>query len=178
MDDELIHIRKRLQDEGEKTIAYFNALEPEDWERQVYITGFGWRVGDILAHFISAEKAYQYYLQEVIKGGSGAPTSMDIDQFNEAEVATMKEPPEKLLEDYQRVRQDTILMTGDLDDSDLSKIANHPWFDDREIGWYLKLIYRHNTMHRMDIRKSLKRGAPLPHTDIQRTGRQINPPEK
>lgn len=177
MDDEIVHIRKRLQDEGEKTLAFFTALEPEDWERQVYTTGSGWRVGDILAHFISAEKAYQYYLQDVLKGGSGAPDSMDIDQFNEAEVATMNEPPEKLLEDYQRVRQDTILMTADLDDSNLSKIANHPWFDDREIGWYLKLIYRHNTMHRMDIRKSLKRDGPLPHTDVQRTGRQVNPPE-
>lgn len=176
MEDELDHIRKRLQDEGEKTIAFFNALGPEDWEWQVYTTGSGWRVGDILAHFISAERAYQFYLQDVLKGGTGAPNSMDIDQFNEAEVATMNEPPDELLKSYRQVRQDTIRLTNDLNEDDLSRIANHPWFEDKEIGWYLKLIYRHNTMHRMDIRKSLKRGGPLPHTDIQRTGRQVNPP--
>jgi hypothetical protein len=178
MGDELDHIRRRLKDEGEKTVAFFNALSPEDWERQVYTTGSGWRVGDILAHFISAEKAYQFYLQDVLKGGTGAPDSMDIDQFNEAEVATMNEPPAELLEAYQQVRLDTIRLTDDLDDDDLSKIANHPWFDDKEMRWYLKLIYRHNTMHRVDIRKSLKRSGPLPHTDVQRTGRQVNPPNK
>lgn len=177
MGDELDHIRKRLNDEGEKTITFFEALSPEDWERQVYTTGSGWRVGDILAHFISAEKAYQFYLQEVLKGGTGAPKSMDIDQFNEAEVATMNVLPAALLESFRQVRQETINFIVDLEDDDLSRIANHPWFDDREVGWYLKLIYRHNTMHRMDIRKSLKRGGPLPHTDVQRTGRQVNPPE-
>jgi hypothetical protein len=178
MGDGLEHIRKRLKDEGEKTVAFFKKLEPEDWERQIYTTGSGWRAGDILAHFISAEKAYQYYLQDVLQGGSGAPDSMDIDQFNEAEVATMKDPPAHLLDTYQQVRQETINLTRELDEDDLSTIANHPWFDDREIGWYLKLIYRHNTMHRMDIRKSLKSGGPLPHTDVQRTGRQVNPPNK
>ncbi|MGW8143107.1 MAG: DinB family protein [Anaerolineales bacterium] len=178
MENELEHIRKRLSDEGDKTVAFFNALEPADWKKQVYTTGSGWRVGDILAHFISAERAYQYYLQRVLEGGSGAPESLDIDQFNEAEVATMNEPPAELLNSYIQVRQDTILLTNKLNEADLRRVATHPWFDEKEIGWYLKLIYRHNTMHRMDIRKSLKAGGPLPHTDVQQTGRQVNPPEK
>jgi hypothetical protein len=165
MDDELEHIRKRLIDEGDKTVAFFNALEPADWEKQVYTTGSGWRVGDILAHFISAERAYQYYLQQILEGGRGAPESMDIDQFNEAEVATMNEPPAELLNSYKQVRQDTIRLTKKLNNADLRRIATHPWFDEKEIGWYLKLIYRHNTMHRMDIRKSLKAGSPLSSTD-------------
>ncbi len=176
MGDELDHIRRRLEYEGEKTIAFFEALEPEDWERQVYATGTGWRIGDILAHFISAERAYQFYLQDVLRGGTGAPDSLDIDQFNEAEVAKMSGTPAELLESYRQVRQDTLKLTADLEDDDLSRVANHPWFDDKEVGWYLKLMYRHNTMHRMDIRKAIKHGRPLPHTDEQRTGRQVNPP--
>ena len=176
MGDELDHIRKRLRDEGEKIVAFFEALSPEDWDRQVYTTGSSWRVGDILAHFISAEKAYQFYLKDVLKGGSGAPDSLDIDKFNEAEVATMNEPPDELLETYQQVRQDTLQLTLDLEDENLNRVVNHPWFDDKKIGWYLKLIYRHNTMHRMDIRKAIRHGEPLPHSDEQRTGRQVNPP--
>jgi hypothetical protein len=176
MGAELDHIRKRLRDEGEKTVAFFEALSPEDWERQVYTTGSGWRVGDILAHFISAEKAYQFYLQDVLKGGTGAPDSLDIDQFNEAEVATMNEPPVELLNSYRQIRQGTLHLILDLEDEDLTRVVNHPWFDDKEIGWYLKLIYRHNTMHRMDIRKAIRLGEPLPHSDEQRTGRQVNPP--
>lgn len=176
MGDELDHIRKRLRDEGEKTVTFFEALSPEDWERQVYTTGSGWRVGDILAHFISAEKAYQYYLQDVLKGGAGAPDSLDIDKFNEVEVATMNEPPDALLETYKQVRKDTLHLSIDLEDEDLTRVVNHPWFDDKAIGWYLKLIYRHNTMHRMDIRKAIRRGEPLPHSDEQRAGRKVNPP--
>ncbi len=175
MGDELAHIRKRLKDEGEKTAAFFEALSPEDWVRQIYTAGSGWRVGDILAHFISAERAYQVYLQDVLNGGTGAPENLDIDQFNEAEVATMSGTPAELLDTYRQVRQDTLNFTATLKDEDLSRPANHPWFDDKEVGWYLKLLYRHNAMHRMDIRKSIKSGAPSPHTEKYRTGRNINP---
>ena len=175
MGDELDHIRKRLQAEGEKTVDFFEALSPEDWDKQIYSTGSEWRVREVLAHFISAERAYQVYLQDVLQGGRGAPDSMDIDQFNEAEVSSMEGTPKELLDIYKQVRRDTLHFTKDLDEADLMRTANHPWFDDKEVGWYLKLIYRHNTMHRMDIRKTLKRGVPLAHSDKQRTGRQIDP---
>lgn len=178
MGDELDHIRKRLKDEGEKTTAFFESLTPEDWERRIYTTGSGWRVGDILAHFISAERAYQFYLQDILKGGSGTPDNFDIDQFNEAEVAKMSGTPVELLESFRQVRQETIQFTYQIQDEDLTRIANHPWFDEKELGWYLKLVYRHNTMHRMDIRKSLKRGSPLSHTDEHRSGRKVDPQNK
>ena len=175
MSDKLDHIRKRLKDEGEKTIDFFGALPAEDWDKQIYLTGSEWRVREVLAHFISAERAYQVYLQDVLQGGRGAPDSLDIDQFNEAEVSSMQGTPTELMDTYQQVRQDTLQFTAELEDADLTRTANHPWFEDKEVGWYLKLLYRHNTMHRMDIRKSLKRGEPLTHTDDQRTGRQIDP---
>lgn len=175
MGDELDHIRKRLKAEGEKTLAFFKALSPEDWERQIYTAGSAWRIGDILAHFISAERAYQYYLQDILKGGTGAPENLDIDQFNEAEVARMSGTSIELMETFHQVRNETIELTDEMDEDDLTKVAVHPWFDEKELGWFLKLMYRHNTMHRMDIRKSLKRGAPLPHTVEHRTGRKINP---
>jgi hypothetical protein len=175
MGDELDHIRKRLEDEGEKTAAFFEALLPENWDQQIYTAGSKWQVSDILAHFISAERAYQIYLQDIFKGGPGAPENLDIDQFNEAEVAAMNGTPAELLEIYRQVRQDTLKFTANLKDEDLSRPANHPWFDDKEVGWYLKLLYRHNTMHRMDIRKSLQRGDPLQHSDEHRTGRNVDP---
>jgi len=175
MGDKLDHIRKRLKDEGEKTVDFFEALPAEDWDKQIYLTGSEWRVREVLAHFISAERAYQVYLQDVLQGGRGAPDSLDIDQFNEAEVSSMQGTPTELMDTYKQVRQDTLQFTAGLEDADLTRTANHPWFEGKDVGWYLKLLYRHNTMHRMDIRKSLKRGEPLTHTDDQRTGRQIDP---
>lgn len=176
MDGELNHIRRRLKDEGEKTVAFFKALSPQDWSRQIYSTGSGWQIKDILAHFISAEKAYQRYLLEVLEGGLGAPKDMDIDQFNESDVPTYaKMSKVDLLDNYQQTRQETIQFTHQMDEDDLSKVAIHPWFDKKEVGWYLKLLYRHNTMHRMDIRKAIKRGGPLAHNEEQRVGRHVNP---
>lgn len=164
MDGDLDHIRRRLKEEGEKTVAFFEALNPEDWEQQIYTTGSGWRVREILAHFISAERAYQRYLEEVLKGGSGPPEDLDIDQFNETDVSTYAGiSNENLLDSYQETRLNTIHFTSEMDNDDLLKIAKHPWFNEKEIGWFLKLLYRHNTMHRMDIRKAIKLGKPVPH---------------
>ena len=176
MNEEITHIRRRLSDEGEKTIAFFEALSPEDWEQQIYSTGSEWRVREVLAHFISAEHAYQKYLGDVLQGGTGAPDSLDIDQFNEAEVSSIQGNPAQLVVGFKQVRIDTLRLTETIEDAELTLIANHPWFDDKEIGWYLKLLYRHNTMHRMDIRKALKLGEPLASTDEHRTGRQVDPP--
>jgi hypothetical protein len=176
MSEELEHIRRRLSDEGEKTAAYFEALSAADWDQQIYQTGSEWRVQEILAHFISAERAYQKYLGEVLGGGTGAPESMDIDEFNESEVPTIQGTHAELIELYKQVRIDTLDLTDTLEEPDLRRLASHPWFEEREIGWYLKLLYRHNTMHRMDIRKALKSGKPVVPSDEQRTGRQINPP--
>lgn len=175
MGEELDHIRKRLKDEGDKTTTFFKALSTQDWDQQIYTTGSGWKVHHLLAHFISAERAYQRYLQDVLRGGIGAPDSLDIDQFNEAEVAAISGTPHELLETYRKTREDTLRFTEEMEDGDLVTMANHPWFEGKDVGWYLKLLYRHNTMHRMDIRKSLKRGEPLAHSNEQRTGRQINP---
>jgi hypothetical protein len=165
MSEELVHIRRRLSDEGEKTVAYFESLSTGDWEQQIYQTGSEWRVREILAHFISAERAYQKYLDDVLQGGRGAPDDMDIDEFNESEVPTIQGSPAELIEEFKQVRIDTINLTDTLDEADLTRIANHPWFEEKEISWYLKLLYRHNTMHRMDIRKVLRSGQPIVSTD-------------
>ena len=176
MSEELLHIRRRLSDEGEKTVAYFESLSPADWEQQVYQTGSEWRVREILAHFVSAERAYQKYLDDVLRGGMGAPDDMDIDEFNESEVPTIQGSPAELIEVFKQVRIDTLELTESLDEADLTRAANHPWFEEKEISWYLKLLYRHNTMHRMDIRKALRSGQPVIPTDEHRTGRQVDPP--
>ena len=111
MSEELAHIRRRLSDEGQKTAAYFEALSAADWDQQIYQTGSEWRVREILAHFISAERTYQKYLGEVLGGGAGAPESMDIDEFNESEVPAIQGTPAELIELYKQVRIDTLDLT-------------------------------------------------------------------
>ena len=166
MVEDLKHIKKRLAEEGDKTIAFFDSLSDLDWDQQVYTTGSGWRVRQLLAHFISAERAYQQAIQDVLHGGKGVPEDLDIDRFNEQETypLSLKRVPD-LIEDLRQSRAETIGIIQDLDQSDLSRSANHPWFGEKEVGWLLKLLYRHQSMHLSDVRKALKTLAPLSHVD-------------
>jgi hypothetical protein len=164
--DNLAHIQKRLVEEGNKTIAFFESLTSSDWDQQVYTTGSGWRVRQVLAHFISAERAYQQSIQDVLQGGRGAPDDLDIDRFNETETPPLSQQPvSELIEAMRQSRAETIRIAQNLDEADLVRVGNHPWFGEKEVGWFLKLLYRHHTMHLYDVRKSLEYRAPVPHTD-------------
>jgi hypothetical protein len=177
MESEIIHLRKRLKDEGEKVSSFFESLSPEDWAVEVYTEGSRWHVRQILAHFISTELVYQRSLEDVLQGGNGAAFDLDIDQFNETEVAGMGPTPiGELLAGYRDARQKTLDLTKKMSESDLTRMATHPWFGEREVGWLLRLVYRHNTLHLQDIRKAILSGEPVPHTDAHRVGRNINPP--
>ncbi|MDI6768378.1 MAG: maleylpyruvate isomerase N-terminal domain-containing protein [Anaerolineales bacterium] len=51
-------LAERLRAEGEKTAAFFAALNTDQWQARVYTENTEWRVRDVLAHFISAEKSF------------------------------------------------------------------------------------------------------------------------
>jgi hypothetical protein len=174
--DELAHIRTRLAAEGEKVAAFFASLAEPDWDQQVYTTGSAWKVRQVLAHFVSAERAYQGYIRDVLQGGAGAPHDLDIDAFNEAEAPVLSAAPvSDLIADFRQARADSIRLTQILGEADLVRLGFHPWFGEKELGWYLKLLYRHNSLHLQDVRKALETRHSLPHTDAHRTGRKVNP---
>ena len=163
MKSELTHIQTRLSIEGHKTTTFFTALTPADWEQPVYTTGSRWRVKQVLAHFISAERAYQYYIKDVLAGGSGAPSDLDINAFNDSEAPAISvAPKDELIALFSQVRQETLDLTASITDQDLYRMGFHPWFGEKELSWYLKLLYRHNLMHLQDVRKALETGRALP----------------
>jgi uncharacterized damage-inducible protein DinB len=166
LDEDLAHIQKRLAKEGEKIFAFFESLSQSDWDQQVYTTGSCWQVRQVLAHFISAERAYQHAIQDVIKGGRGTSENLDINRFNETETPLLSQQPlPYLLATLRKTRLETLQITRTLDESDLRRSAGHPWFGEKEVGWYLKLLYRHQSMHLYDVRKALETRTPVPHTD-------------
>jgi hypothetical protein len=162
----LARIRDRLKEEGEKTAAYFEALAEPDWDQQVYTTGSGWRVRQLLAHFISAERTFERFIRDVLKGGSGAPKDFDIDAFNESEVPELAAPPPELIGAYRATRLRTLQLLEEVGTTDLGLRGYHPWFGDSQLEDMLKLIYRHNIIHLRDIRRALKSGEPVPHLDV------------
>ena len=167
VDDELSHLTKRLKKDGEKTKAVFEGLTSQDWTVQVYTTGSEWTVREILAHFISAERAFHQLINDVRQGGSGAPRDLDIVEFNEREVPKLDDlSAHQLLHEYWQARQQSLRLTQSLQPLDLDKHGYHPWFGDVPIRDMLKLVYRHNMIHLRDMRKALKQGSPVPHKEI------------
>lgn len=168
MREELDRIERKLSEECRKVVSYFGSLTDEEWDQQVYTTGSGWCARHLLAHFVSAERAFAILLQVILAGGPGAPASFDIDEFNEREVSAYDtEELRRLLEQFSRAREQVLALARLMKPEDLDLRGRHPWFGQTSIRDMLKLVYRHNMIHLRDLRRALRSGAPVPHLDIQ-----------
>jgi hypothetical protein len=162
--DDLAHIRERLSTEGDKVAGYFAGLPPEAWDHPVYTTGPGWKVRQILAHFVTAERGYLHYMRDRVSGGPGVPRDFDIDAFNREQVERLAGLSDgELLSAFGDVRRETIAFVAGLKPQALELRGHHPWFGEESLGFLLRLIYRHPMLHLRDIRLALETGGPLPH---------------
>lgn len=156
MADRLNTIIERLRDKGAETLAFFEALAPDEWEIVVYTEGTDWTPREVMCHFVSAERAFLRIFEDVAAGGEGAPEGLDIDAFNEGEVAGMAdESPPALLAQFRAARAATVAFLQTLTDADLDREGRHPWFGFDKIEKFVKLTYRHNMIHQRDIRRTL-----------------------
>lgn len=153
---------ERLRSEGQKTEAFFSALEPEQWKVRLYVDGSQWTVAQLLAHFVSAEIGNRALIEQIWQGGSGAPPDFDIDAFNERQVAGMAvDAPQALLAEFTRRRQATIDLVAGMTPEDLQKVGRNPFLGEAPLEEIIKLVYRHNQIHQRDVRRVLaEAGAP------------------
>ncbi len=156
MSEKHVFIQKRLRDEGDKLLALFESLTPEQWQTVIYGEGMAWTVKDLLAHQVSVEREFQYYGRDILNGGPGAPEDFSIDAFNNNAVARLADRrPDQLLGDFHVARQDTIDFVGSIKDDQFAWQGRHPFFGMMMIEDMFKLMYRHNMMHARDIRRVL-----------------------
>ncbi|MFN8597320.1 MAG: DinB family protein [Anaerolineae bacterium] len=149
-------IQKRLRDEGDKLLAVFEALSPEQWQTILYTDGMVWTIKDLLAHQISAEREFQYYGCDILDSGEGAPEGFVINDFNNAAVAQLADrDAATLLADLRATRQTTIDLVASIDADEFALQGRHPFFGQMTIEDMFKLIYRHNMMHLRDLRRVL-----------------------
>jgi hypothetical protein len=151
------HLQKRLEVEGLKITNFFLRLNDSDWSRVIYNTDSEWTLLHVLKHFVSVEQAFQWLIQDVLDGGTGAPKDFEIDEFNEAEVGRFIEyQPVEMIQTFQKLRRDSISLAGILSADDLEKRGNHPYFGNTTIKKILKLLYTHNSLHMRDVRRALR----------------------
>lgn len=170
MENRFNRFRTRLQTDGEKTVAFFDALKPDNLESQVYTTGSQWQVHQILAHLISAERVFHQFIREVLDGGEGASKEFDIDRFNEADVPTLTAlTKDELINLFREARSTSIALADSTSDEKLSLTGRHPLFGQITLGDALMLICRHNMSHKRDVVQAIESSQPVPHQDLKFT---------
>ena len=148
---------ERLNGDGFKTLEFFGRLSPGQMECSVYTDGSCWKVRQILAHFVSTEKAFSLLIKDVLAGGSGAPEEFEIERFNENEVAGLGLLPfQDLLVEFETLRSGNVQIVQGMTLTDLSRMGRHPFLGMTTLEEIVKLLYRHNQIHQRDMRKALQ----------------------
>ena len=147
---------QRLDDVGQEVLLFFNQLDEEAWRINIYTEGEAWTVHQILAHFVSVERAFQWLINDIVSGGDGTPKDFDLDRFNHEQVRSLEtQSRQELLDIFQTERSATQTQVSHCAPDDFLKEGNHPWFGQLSITAILKLLYRHNKLHIRDIRRTL-----------------------
>lgn len=149
-------LAERLKTEGEKCLAFFAALQPEQWQVEVYADGALWTVRSVLAHFVTAERGFLALFQSICAGGEGAAQDFSIDRYNASQQEKTRHLfPAELLAQFRAVRADLTAWVAALTEADLLKAGRHPFLGQTTLAEMIKMVYLHNHIHLRDLRKRL-----------------------
>ncbi len=158
MSDLVNELADSLESEGQKTVAFFNAVQPEQWLTQVYKDGPGWKVHDLLAHFTEVEGSISRMIARIVAGGEGVADGFSIDEHNARFTAEMSaQDNATLLAEFASRRAATVAMVRAMNEDDLEKRGRHPFLGPSAVKEMLRLMYIHLQGHQRDIRRALKK---------------------
>jgi len=146
----------KLQLEGDKLISFFNSLTDEEFSKEIYSDGELWKIKDVLAHLISAEKNFLELFKNIKSIGVGSPEGFEINRFNNSQVKAMKTyKTSDLLTSFLKARSKMSEWVAQLNIEDLEIKGNHPAMGEAKLGEMIKMVYLHNIMHQRDIKEIL-----------------------
>ena len=158
MPDTPVFLSERLLHEGEKSIAFFQSLAPEQLVQTIYTDGSHWTVQQVLAHFVFSEHSLCRLVENIAAGGPGASEDFDIDVYNERKMKDFEQiPPLELMEQFRQNRKKTALVVANLRLDDLQRQGRHPFLGVVALSEIIKIIYRHNQIHQREIRMRLEK---------------------
>lgn len=147
----------KLKSEGEKYAAFFAGLTDDQWKLEVYTEGATWTLRNVLAHLVTAERAFVKLFEQIRQGGPGVADDFSIDRYNASQQEKTKElTPPGLLEQYKSVRAEMVTWVSALSEADLQKIGRHPFLGPTSLLEMIKMVYLHNQIHYRDLKKVLK----------------------
>jgi uncharacterized damage-inducible protein DinB len=154
---EILKLADKLRAEGEKFSGFYSGLSDEKWKTEVYKEGTVWTIRNILAHLVTAERAFVKLFESIRQGGGGVAEDFVIDRYNAIQQAKTKDlTPHELIDQYRAVRADMVAWILTLEDADLAKSGRHPFLGHATLHEMIKMVYIHNQTHYRDLMKSVK----------------------
>ena len=157
MNSRLDRIIAELRNNEEEIISYFNGLNSDQLALTVYPEDPGWTVRQVLAHFITIERAMQWMFKDILAGGPGSPKDFDIDRYNRTQPGKLDGLSlAELFDRFRSVRQDTVAIVEGMQDKDLDREGWHAFLGQGKLERFIVWAYEHARLHLADIRKKQK----------------------
>ncbi len=154
---ETAELAAKLKLDGEKLSSFFDGLTDNQWNVEVYTEGTMWNARNVLAHLMTAERAFVKLFENIRAGGEGVSEDFVIDRYNASQQRkTSKLDARQLLQEYRAARAEMVQWVSGIVDSDLEKSGRHPFIGVATLREMIKMIYIHNQMHYRDLRRALR----------------------
>jgi len=156
MKDRRTHIMAELEKNLGDSIAAFRSLSPDELGIQVYQDGAKWTVQQVLAHFVTIERAMQWLFRDILAGGPGSPEDFDIERYNRSQPKKLDGLNiDELIAQFKSVREDTISIVNAMSDADLDREGRHAFHGHGKLERFIRWAYEHVQIHMDDIHKKL-----------------------
>ncbi len=154
---ETTELAEKLKIEGERVAAFFSELSDDQWQNEVYTEGTTWSIRNVLAHFVTSERGLVKLFERIRATGEGSAEDFSIDRYNAAQQEKTKDlAPLELLEQYKKIRAESVQWVAGLKDEELEIKGRHPFLGETVIREMVKMLYIHNQIHYRDVKRALK----------------------
>jgi len=156
MDSRRDGIIAELRNNEEEIISFFKGLNSGQLGMIVYPEDPEWTVQQVLAHFITIERAMRWLFNDILTGGPGSPEDFDVDRFNRTQPRKLDGLSlDELSNKFRSVRRDTIALVEGMEDKDLDREGRHAFHGHGKLDRFIVWAYEHARLHLDDIRKIL-----------------------
>ncbi|MFA9406284.1 MAG: DinB family protein [Anaerolineales bacterium] len=147
----------RLERGLNKSNEILDAIDYDGWQEPVDGETDGWTVMDLVVHFIVSEEHLLMIAKDIAVGGEGVSEDIDIDAFNEDQLARQPDrTPDELQALLGDVRETTIAWVTEQDDETLDRVGRHPTLGESSVETIIFSIYAHQLLHMRELPPKLK----------------------
>jgi hypothetical protein len=155
--DESAALAAKLEAEGRKLMEFMGGLAEAHWNMEIYTEGTMWTTRSIVAHLVSAERAFLKLFQQIRDGGDGVSADFEIDRWNASQQRRMQQlNTAQLLTQFLEARANTVEFVRGLVSDELAMQGRHPYLGATSLREMIKMIHIHGQTHYRDVRRALK----------------------